>query len=449
VVDSDQSEAMMRWLFTLVILTLCFSAPVRGQDDEMALIDRVAFLQHQLQSDKTAERDAAEKELLDLGPKVLDHLEPVDNRTPTDIVQRLQRIRKELETVAVREVTQASKVTLQGKMKLGDALGGIREQTGNDVAMPGETPDVLVNREIELDLEDVDFWVAVAKVMSEGQLEVDPYAGKPGQLRLTPTQAARIAAANPGLPDPKPKPVAPPRNASGIFDLMVTKVNASRNLLNPELNYCNVTVRVRWEPRVQPVSIDLPVSSISAIDEFDNSIAIPNPDGVISGLVQPEIPELEFSIPIGLVDRQIEVINSLDATIDAVLPGRTEIFRFKKLGNLDPGYSQQKAGATVTFEGIIKNDDLFGVKVRLSFEEDNNALESHRGWAFNNPMHLVDENEEKLEPIALETISQDNAEVVIRYYFERDPEDLTMIYNSPAAIVKVPVKISLKNIPLP
>jgi hypothetical protein len=442
----------MRWLVALLFVAVSLSSPVRGQDEEMALIDRVAFLQHQLQSDKIAVRDAAEEELLKLGPRVLDHLEPVDNDTPTDIVQRLQRIRKELETVAVRQVTQASKVTLKGKMKIGEALAAIRQQTGNDVAMPGETPDMLVNREIELSLEGVDFWAAISAMMKAGDLEVDPYAGRPGQLRLTPTQAARFAAANPGLPNPNSPPsdtATPPSDTSGIFDLMVTRVNASRNLVNPELNYCNVTVRVRWEPRVQPVSIDLPVSSISAIDEFDNQIAIPNPEGVISGLVQPEIPELEFSIPIGLVDRQIEVINSLDATIDAVLPGRTEIFRFKKLGNLDPGYSQQKAGATVTFEGIIKNDDLFGVKVRLSFEEDNNALESHRGWAFNNPMHLVDENEEKLEPIALETISQDNAEVVIRYYFERDPEDLTMIYNSPAAIVKVPVKISLKNIPLP
>ncbi len=428
-----------------------------GQDkplSEMELIDRVAFLQHQLSSAKVTDRDAAEKELVQLGPMVLDHLEPSTDDTPTDVVQRLTRVRLELEKAAVLSVTQASKVSLQGMMTVGEALAKIREQTNNDVALPDETPDVFVDRKVNLEFKDVDFWVALADIMKQGDLIVDPYAGQPGQLRLTPTQEARVAAANPDLGDKdaaadEDKSKLPPRNVSGIFDLMVTKVSSSRNLVNPRLNYCNISVLVRWEPRVQPVSVDLPATTIQVVDEFDNKVSVPNPDAVLSGLVQPEIPELEFSIPIGLVDRQIEVIKSFEARIDAVLPGRVETFKFKKIGKLDPGEAQQKAGATVTFEGIRKNDDLYGVTVRLSFDEDNNALESHQGWAFNNPMHLLNEQGRKIEPIALETLKQDNAEIAIQYYFEDDPQELTLIYKTPAAIVKVPVKILLKDIPLP
>ncbi len=423
-------------------------------DDEMELIERIAELQRELESPQMDDRDTAEKELLKIGTLVLDHLEPATDRTPSDAVQRLNRIRLELDKIAVSEVTQASKVTLAGTMSVTEALSQIRQQTNNDVDFNEEIPDQFTQQQLTLDLKQVEFWQAINQVMSLTSLEIDPYAGEPGQLRLAPSRAARAAAANPGLPadNPDQKMAAEfvlPRDVSGIFDLTVTKINASRNLLNPEQNYCQVTVQVRWEPRLQPISIDLPIATIKALDEFDHPIAVINEEQVIHGVVQPEIPELEFLIPIGLLDRQIEVIKSLEATIDAVLPGRMETFRFKSIGALEIGTEQRKAGAVVTFGGIRKNDDLFGVTVSLSFEDSQNALESHQGWAFNNPMYLEDANGNSIEPIATETLRQDNGEISIQYYFKDDPQDLTLVYKTAAAIVLVPVKILLKNIPLP
>ncbi len=453
--------------FAVCVLSVCtllmICNPSLAQDEqigEMELIERVAVLQRQLESQVVADRDAAEKELIELGPSVLDSLEPTTEDTPSDAIQRTARVRKELETIAVARVTQASKVTLKGTMTVKEALAAIKKQTSNDVAMPDETPDQLADHKIELNHNNVDFWVAVADVMKQGSLVVDPYAGQPGQLRLTPTPRARIIAANPGIgedelkeagvgPEKDPDAEAAPSHVSGIFDLQVVRVNSSRNLANPELNYCNLTVLVRWEPRIRPISIDLPASTIKAIDEYDNPIDVPNPDQVMSGIVQPEIPELEFSIPIGLVDRQIEVINSFEATIDAVLPGRTETFRFKKIGKLKAGNQQSKAGAIVTFGGIQKNEDLFGVTVKLSFEEGQNALESHQGWAFNNPVFLEDADGKKHEAIAYETLRQDKSEISIQFYFENDPQDMTLVYQTAAAIVEVPIKVLLKVIPLP
>ena len=451
-----------RWSHFGFLLALCFAsffAPALfGQVadlSEMELIERVAVLQRQLESSQVVDRDAAEKELIQHGPLVLDFLEPPTDQSSSDAIERTARVRIELEKIAVASVTLASKVTLTGAMTVKEALAKIRQQTKNDVDLQEETPDVFGERKIDLELNDVDFWVALADVMRQGELLVDPYAGEPGQLRLSPTQTARMAAANPGVPIDKVddkqngESPSPPRNVSGIFDLMVTRVNSSRNLVNPELNFCNISVLVRWEPRVNPISIDLPVSTIKAIDEFDNPIQVPNDETVFSGIVQPEIPELEFSIPIGLVDRQIEVIKSFEAQIDAVLPGRIETFRFKNIGNLNEGTEQKKAGATVTFGGIRKNDDLFGVTVRLGFDQAHNALESHQGWAFNNPVYLEDSQGQKIEAIAYETLRQDNEQIAVEYYFENDPKDMALVYKTPAAIVKIPVKILLINIPLP
>ncbi len=431
------------------------SEPHREDDrqdlSDMELIERVEILQRELESPVIPKRAAAQSELIRLGVRVLDYLEPTNEKTPSDAVQRTNQVRAALEKIVVASVTKASRVTLNGKMSVGTALDRIRNQTENDVGLPGETPDFFLQREIEMNVENVSFWEALAELMKQGELVVDPYGGSRGKLRLSPTRSARIKAANPGIdmPEEKKQVTDRPRNVSGIFDLAVTQVIASRNLSNPELNYCNLQMVVRWEPRVTPISIELPASSIKAVDEFDNPISVTNPDVVISGTVQPEISELEFSVPIALVDRQIEVIKSFEATIDAVVTGRTETFRFRKIGKLAPGVEQTKAGATVTFGGIEKNEDLFGVTVRLRFDEENNALESHQNWVYSNQMYLENEAGEQFQFLAYEGVKQNNNEVAIRYYFEPDPKEMTLYYKTPAAIVQIPVKVSLKNIPLP
>ncbi len=419
---------------------------------EMELIERVAFLQRELEAAEIPNRDSAEKELMSLGVNVLDYLESVTDKTPTNAVERTNRIRKHLETIAVASVTKAKIVTILGKMTIRDALKSLRDQSDNDVDVPAETPDIFLDQEIELTADKVGFWEALAEIMKKGNLVVDPYAGERGQLRLGPTREANFKAANPGVPVPpqlKQQPNNSPRCAAGIFDVSVTQIVASRNLANPAQDYCNIQLLVQWEPRVVPISIDMPASGIKAVDEFDQVISIANTDAVFSGLVQPEVSNLEFSIPIALVDRQIEVIKSLDVKIDAVLPGRIEKFRFRKLGKLQDGDSQTKAGATVTFGGLSKNEDLFGVTVGLSFDEEHNALESHQSWVYNNQLYLENEAGEKFEALAYEGVTQTNNMVEIRYYFEKDPKNMTLHYMSPAAIVKIPVKISLKNIPLP
>ena len=452
-----------RFQLLAIVVALLFSglglSTIHAQSDEvlsdMELIEKVAELQRALEAAEIPKRDAAEKELVALGVRVLDYLEPPSDKTPTDAIARTNRVRLALEKIAVASVTKASEVTLKGKMTIDEAFKSIQKQTGNDANLHDETPDVFVDREIDVDLEKVTFWEALRDVAKKGDLVIDTYGGARGQIRLTPTQEARIIAANPNIaPDDLPDEAKAPKgeapsNTSGIFDLTVTRVNSSRNLINPQLNYCNITVRARWEPRVTPISIDLPVKTMKAIDEYDNPITIANPEAVMSGTVQPEIPEIEFSIPIGLVDRQIETIKSLEAQIDAVLPGRVEKFKFKKIGDLAPGTKQTKAGATLSFDGIQKNEDLFGVTVTLGFDEEHNALESHQSWVYSNPIHLENEAGKKVTSIAQESVGQTNSQVSIRYYFANDPKNMTLFYETPALIVQVPVKISLKNIPLP
>jgi len=410
--------------------------PCLGQQDEMEIIERVTVLLDQLKSPEVAQRDKAQAEILTLGPVALDQIE-VDENSTTDFRARVAAIRKQLEKEAVASVSQASRVTLVGKMTVDEALAAITKQTGNQV---GVADTAAGQKSLDLDLKDRMFWEALGAVMEQAGLAVDKYGGGVGRLTLAPVVSPAAAAE---------QTAKPPVDDARIFRLEVARVDSSVNLQQPNLDYTTVTLLVRWEPRLRPIAVDMPMASVTIRDEFDDEVGVTDPKSVIYGMIQPELPELEFALPLKRVDRQVEQLKSIQATIDAILPGRIETFRFRNLKDQKVGRSIQKAGATVTYGGIQKNEDVYTVTLSLSFEEENNALESHQGWVFQNQVYLENEQGEREESIGLETLQQDNSKVTIRYLFLEDPGNSTLVYQTPAAIVKMPVKVELKKVPLP
>ena len=416
---------------------------------DMELIDRVDVLRQQLESPSIPQRDKAQQELIALGIRVLDHLDPAEPTEATDVIQRIGKVRTELEKAVAAITTQSSRATLSGKMTVGEALAALKKQTGNDVALTETTPDIFSKREIELKVENGTFWEALNSIIQTGEIEISPYAASAGQLRLDPTQAAMQQAVRPDENKAAASTEQPPNCISGIFGISVTQVNASRNLVNPNLNYCNISTVVRWEPRITPISFQLPAASIKAVDNQNKPINLTNSEAVFYGTVQAEIAEIEFSIPIELTDRSTEKIKSLTGTGEAIIAGRTETFRFKKLGRLNEGYQQTRAGATVTYQGIEKNEQLFGLAIKLGFDAQQNALESFHSWVYDNKIYLENKTGEQIAPIAYDGIGQTENEITVRYYFDTDPSALNLVYQTPASIVRVPVKFELTDIPLP
>ncbi|MEE2827460.1 MAG: hypothetical protein VYE64_12610 [Planctomycetota bacterium] len=435
--NTIRSGALIRFgLLIAVVHGAAQTAP--GQQDEMEIIERVAILLDQLKSPEVARRDKAQAEILTLGPVALDQIELDDNST-TDFRTRVAEIRKQLEKEAVAAVSEASRVTLSGEMSVDEALAAIAKQTGNQVQV-GVADAAAGKKMIRLNLTNKMFWESLGVVMEQGGLVVDKYGGGVGRLSLA--QSINSAAG-------AEEKTATPSVDSRIFRIEVARVDSSVNMQEPNLDYTTVSLLVRWEPRLRPISVDMPMASVAIRDEFGDIVSVTDPKSVIYGMIQPELPELEFALPLKRVDRQVEELQSLQATIDAVLPGRLETFRFRNLKDQKVGREIQKAGATVTYGGISKNEDVYTVTLSLAFEEENNALESHQGWVFQNPVYLENDEGEREEAIGLETLQQDNSKVTIRYLFIEDPGHRTLVYQTPAAIVKMPVKIELKKIPLP
>lgn len=409
-----------------------------AQEDEMEIINQITKLQDQLESQKVSERDQAEKELIAMGPKALDYLEPPTDEMTTDARERLAKVRKELEKKSAEEISNASRVTLMGEMTVGDALAKLKKQTGNNVISEYEA---LLQKKVTLSSKDVEFWVAMDELLGKTSLTVDPYGGEPNTLKLVPS----------GEPTPgaEQKPGNVPTVYSKIFQLQAANIVSAMNIANPAQSYTDLGLVVRWEPRLRPISVDMAMSSVKVTDEFGDEVKITQPERVIYGMVQPELPQVEFTLRLPRIDREIEGLKTISAKIDAVLPGRIEAFRFKNVGEQKQGRKIQKAGATVTFGGIKKNEDLWSVIVSLSFEEEHNALESHQGWVFQNKVYLQDGKGEKEESVGSETIQQDKTRVSIKYFFLKEPKNRTLVYKTPAAIVKMPVDVKLTKIPLP
>src|SRR3954469_16652175 len=131
----------------LAIAFLCFTSLAFGAvEDKQAVPDADPQLARQvgrgisqLNDDQAAERDAAEKKLLELAgtstagaDHFLQALPKETDQMPVAVRERLARIRKQVEDRAAKAATAATTITLTAKdMPVTEVIAAIEKQTGN------------------------------------------------------------------------------------------------------------------------------------------------------------------------------------------------------------------------------------------------------------------------------------------------------------------------------
>jgi hypothetical protein len=99
---------------------------------------------------------------------------------------------------------------------------------------------------------------------------------------------------------------------------------------------------------------------------------------------------------------------------------------------------------------IRKNNAVWEINMRFSLDEDNGALQSHRAWVFQNLSYMLDKEGNQIDNGGLETTRQTKNEVGVTYVFDVPTiEGLSWVYETPAAIVDLPVEYEIKDIELP
>jgi hypothetical protein len=419
--------------------------PPASQDDELA--HQVSRLVRQLNDDAAARRDEAEQKLVELAganAATVDHilalLPPDSDQLPLAVRERLTAIRTQVQDRAAKAAVSPTSVTLKAdQLPLLEIFSAIEKQTGNHISdhrqqAGDEKPETQKKTSIEFKNEP--FWSAVDQLLDESKLGVYNYAGN---------DALAIVEREPG---------DGPRHGaavySGPFRLEILEVSAQHNLRKSDRSSLKLQMEVAWEPRLRPIAVSQAATEIEAVDDTGRKLELSQPDSELDVEVPVGTQATELVLPLALPTRDVKKIASLKGKLRALVPGRQVKFEFDDLAHAT-GKTQSIGGVQVTIDTVRKNNEVWEVHMRLRLDEDNHALESHRGWAFQNLSYLVDKDGKRIESAGLETTLQSKNEVGVAYFFDQltTLDGLAWTYETPAAIVELPIDYEFKDIRLP
>lgn len=436
-----------------------------SEDEEVDLGAEVDRLTAQLDARRLRERQAAEKALVELGPQILPLL-PSELDLPTaEMRQRLKRVKAQLENMESTTSIDATAVTVSNATTLGDALKQITRQTG--VRFEGQYN---ADATIGVNLKKVPMWLAVDEALDQANLDVNPYGSVDNSIALTqraPTRPSRSDTAA----------------YSGVFRVEPISLLARRDLHNPELNGLDVTIDIGWEPRLTPIGLSLPLENVSAKLDDGAKLELQDSSETANAMPGGDAPSSQTILPFKLPAGRPNKIETLTGTIDALLPGKVEKFDFALAeGTFQP---RDAGEVKVQVESVTPNGELHEVRVLVTFKNPDRALESHRGWVFDNPSYVrradykptgtldhaaagddedSDDNKDaaaqislpvgdpnRIENLGYELYRQTSDEIGIGFLFDLqgDPSKFVYRYETPTNIIRSKVEFTLHDITLP
>lgn len=438
----------------LISLILILAASAYAAEDNAALSNadkelgrQISRLVQQLDDDRAAERDAAAKQLLELAGATTDETDrflellPQENeQMPLAVRDRLSKIRNEVEERVAKAATTGTTVTFTANnLPLSDVFAAIEKQTGNRMIDnredQGNEPGAN-KTQVTIDLKDEPFWSAIDQILDQAKLGVYSYGGE-NALSIVSTGASG------GLRHGR-------AYYNGPFRIEAVEVQGQRNLRQPEQKSLKLQLEIAWEPRLRPIALSQPAADLKATTDQGSELTLAQPDAVLDVEVPGGTQAAEIILPFELPPRDVKQITSLRGKLLALVPGRQVKFQFHDLGNA-AGKTQRRGGVQVTIDDVRKNNEIWEVHMRLALDEDNGALQSHRDWVFQNVSVLVDKDGNTIDNAGLETTRQTRNEVGVAYLFDlpNGIEGLSWVYETPAAIVELPVEYELNDIELP
>ena len=409
--------------------------------DELAA--KVKKLVKELDSPEKARRDAAEQELLALGEAALEFLPEKSDRMAAGVALKLDAIRARFERSQAENSVKGSIVSLKGDaLPLLKVLAELSQQTGNKIYdLREEFGQEATDPELKLDFDKVPFWAALDQMLDQADLNVYSYASEEGVAIVNRAESRLPRFGN--------------ATYSGAFRFEGTEFVARRDLRNPETHTLQLVIETSWEPRLQPIVIMQPVDGLEAVDDQGESLPLAMMGNELEFPIDSDMRSVELPVQFDLPERGVKKIASLKGKLSVLLPGKQETFRFTGLDKAKK-VERRKANVAVVLDEVRKNNAVWEIRVRVVFDKTSGALESYRGWVFNNPAYLESaakgkEEKETIRYAAMETTRETENEVGVAYLFDV-PDGLkgyTFVYRTPTAIVSMPLEYELKDLELP
>ncbi|MEC8431770.1 MAG: hypothetical protein VXZ54_02450 [Planctomycetota bacterium] len=414
------------------------TAPKNNSQEDRALTgDSVSSEQilkwvSELDADSLAVRRQASQRLIDLGPGLLRDLPPNRSTDSPERSEALIRIRRDLEVQLAEQMKRPSRVSLNGEMTLWEALQSIEEQTQNgfDKLNTETEPQVL-------DLEDVTYWDAISELLRKfPQFRLHPFRSLPGKLQL--------------MLVPPDFSTTPPLHAGGVFLFEPMRVESTSDLTNPMLDTTAVMIRMRWEPRLRPLSIVHDLTRLQGTTDLEHVLKSDRGQERLETPVQSGMGWVDFRATLQKADRSDQWVEELQGSLRVTLPAVETSFQFKDL-KLEQPIEQRTGKTVVTLMGTRKVNQLQSIQLRIRFDESSGSLESHRQWLFESPAILIDPDGNPVEYFTFETTLQKSDEVGISYLFgiDGDLADHVFEYRAPSAILTIEQDWAIQKLELP
>ena len=435
-------------LLGLAAVALCAEpdTPPPRSANPADLREVVSHWVERLDSDRRAVRVEAERELLDLGPKILPLLPPPELLPSASVRASVFKIRVVLERRKARESVEASRVSLKTTGPLAEILQAIAEQTGNQFDL-SQLPGALSKQTIAVDWDKVTYWSALDDLTTRSNLV---YVFDAGRNAL----GLRKRAAD----DDRELAV----HHDGAFRIAIDSAELRPIFGKPADKLLRIRLNVASEPRMRPLFLKYAATDIKARTPQGRDLPPANPDA------QYDLPlgeggrflrgSVDFVVP---ADEELAQISLRGKLLMQTAAG-SEHIRFSNLPRAE-GVARRRGGVTVTLQRVsykqsaeptskdVSEQDV-SLQVAVVYDTGGPAFESHRTWIFHNEVWLEDAEAKQLPPNGGYTTElQGDGIVSVSYRFLNVPgrlNDYSFVYVAPTLIIDAPIELDFPALPV-
>ncbi len=390
----------------------------------------------QLDAPSLLERSQAERELLDLGPKILRWLPPKELIRGSSARDAVPRIRTQLQRRLARDSAQASRVTLDGEFALPELLAEIQRQTANPIRL-GENVAASSLGSRPWTFEKTTFWDAIDAVCRETHLV-------PGSQ---PEADAVILSPQPD--DSETRVIC----RAGVLRAEIVQAQRQPVTGDPARSLLRLKGDLAFEPRLRPLFVHFQAADFTATGDDGETIDCWNPAAryelPMAGASRRTQLTWDFVAPTKSVPQKIAVKGRLLVQLAAA----TEPVRFDELAT-NREVLRRRGGVSVRLHQVEFTDDTAAsrsarVKISVNYDAGGPAFESHRTWVYHNAAWL--EHDGRRIPFAdFEALQHTNGGVQLEYHFRDVPrlDTLKFVYEAPTLLLDVPFDLDFANVPV-
>jgi hypothetical protein len=433
-------------------------APAGADGFDRATAERFV---RRLGSGAIAARDAAARGLLDLGPAALPLVASARQAASGARADALERIEWLLGQRAAAHAIEPALVTLQADdVAAGEPLQQLFAQAGSRIELAAAT-----DRRVSLRGDRLTFWEAVDELLDRAGLVLEFVAATRGEagvrgaepgMRRPSGNALRIVAAVPG------GSVAP-AVAAGPLRVSVANVERTGRPQPGEDGLgrgARVTLRMAWEPRLEPLLARLPARSLVAEGPGGEALPAAQRAAVIEATIPPGWTWIDLPLLFGPPAVPLERLGVLRGTIVLWLAGMEHDFRFDGV----PVGREAAAVAAPLRVGAVEVrlvdarvvDRRLLVRASVTYDAASEALASHHSWlasrrleacvAADGPLEQVDERVESRTDRGV-TVAAEFA-VPPAWADAGDAREVHIRWTLPIAIHELPVDFAIRDVPL-